>query len=416
MTKEDLKQFNLPDGPGVYLFKKGRRILYIGKAASLRDRTRSYFAPDLAQSRSDAIVRMVEEADRVTYRTTDSVLEALFLEAGLIQRHLPPYNTLAKDNKSFNYLVVTKEAFPRVLVVRGRELHTGWTKGEVRKMYGPFPGGLALQDALKMVRRIFPYRDDKCAPCGTPKNRSCKPCFSRQIGLCPGVCTGEITAREYAQVVRNIREIFSGNFHGLRRRLTAQMQASAKAERYEEAAQLRRQVDALTHIRDVSLIKAPSRVSSGGWRISGESARIEAYDVAHTAGKGTVGVMTVVEDGVPLKSAYRKFTIRSTTNDDIGSLREVLGRRLAHPEWPLPKVVAVDGGKAQVSAARKVLREAGVLIPVVGVVKDESHRAKGLLGDPKAIAAHEKDILLGNSEAHRFAIAFHRRKRDSGFL
>ncbi|MCR4325936.1 MAG: GIY-YIG nuclease family protein, partial [Patescibacteria group bacterium] len=426
MQRDDLKKFKLPDTSGVYCFRKGRKILYIGKAASLRDRVRSYFASDLVRGRGEAIRGMVEKADRITWQETDSVLEALILEANLIKKHQPPYNVDEKDNKSFNYLVITKEEYPRVLVVRGRELFQKWEKKDIKYLFGPFPHGGALQEALRIVRRIFPFRDSKCIPCKdqrtlTDKKTSkkikvgplssniqkCKSCFSRQVGLCPGVCTGEVSAREYAKTIRNIKDLFSGNFHGLKRRLAREMKACAAEERYEEARERRRQVAALEHIRDVSLIKDELRVAPGGHVFSSSGARVEAYDVAHTSGHETVAVMTVVEGGEALKSAYRKFKIRSATNDDIAALKEALGRRLEHPEWPLPRVFVVDGGKAQVNAAVRILRAAGLSIPVVGVIKNEFHKPERLTGDKRALQSMERDILLANHEAHRFAIGWH---------
>ncbi len=420
MTREELNKFKLPDSPGVYIFKLGKKILYIGKAASLRDRVRSYFSADLGKSRSPTIVRMVEEANSLDWQTTDSVLEALILEANLIKRHQPPYNVDEKDNKSFNYLVITKEDFPRVLIVRGRELFSGSkqaTSYKLAAIYGPFPQGGSLKEALKIVRKIFPYRD-KCTPCsqGGSLLRTrmllvhCKPCFNRQIGLCPGVCSGEMSNAVYAHTIRNIKELFSGNFHGLKRRLAREMHASAKSERYEEAQVLRQQISALEHIRDVSLIKDESRISSGG------GARIEAFDVAHTSGTETVAVMTVVNNGEMVKAAYRKFKIQTATNDDVASLTEALTRRLNHPEWPLPRVFVVDGGKGQMNAAKNILKKAGIEVPLVGVVKNEFHKPQRLIGDERAIEAYERDILLANNEAHRFGIEWHRKRRQRGLL
>ncbi len=431
MTKNDLQKMELPDEPGIYLFCKGRKILYVGKATSLRDRVRSYFASDLNETRGPRIVSMVDHATLLKWQTTDSVLEALILEANEIKKHQPPYNVDEKDNKSFNYVVITKEEFPRVLLVRGRELFQKWDRKNIKHLFGPFPGGLALQDAMKIVRRIFPFRDSKCIPCaeqlkrsagskGNPRSRTnvargtldisgCKPCFNRQIGMCPGVCTGEISREEYAGVVLNIAELFSGNFKGLKRRLASQMKAASEGERFEEAFVLRRQIDALTHIKDVSLIKA-EKVSAGG------GARIEAFDVAHTGGAQTVAVMTVVHSGEPYKDAYRKFIIRTATNNDVAALKEALERRLGHPEWPLPRVFVVDGAAAQLNAARKALRTKGIEVPVVGVVKNKFHKPERLIGDRRSIEAFEKDILLANDEAHRFAISWHRqRRRKSSF-
>ena len=405
MKREELKKFKLPDEPGVYVFKKGRKILYIGKATSLRDRVRSYFSSDLVKGRGERIVGMVAEASSVAHTTTNSILEALILEANLIKRHQPLYNVDEKDNKSFNYIVITKENFPRVLIVRGRELYQNWDSKDIGKTFGPFPHGGQLQEALKVIRKIFPFRDAKCTPCGEGTNKACRPCFNRQIGLCPGVCTGEMTKKEYGQRITHISQFLSGNFQGLKRTLAREMKAAAASEKFEEATRLRRQIHALEHIRDVSLIKDEHRVAPGG------GVRIEAYDVAHTSGTETVAVMAVVHGGEAVKAAYRKFKIKTATNDDVASLKEVLSRRLGHPEWPLPRVFVVDGGKGQMRAAQTLLRQAGIEVPIVGVVKNEFHRPEKLIGDKRAIEVYEKDILLANNEAHRFAIQWHRKRR-----
>ncbi len=396
MTRDELAAFRLPDSPGIYRFLGPKReLLYIGKATSIQDRVRSYFAHDLAVSRSPAIKAMVEKAVAVTYEQTESVLEALILEANLIKKFSPPYNVDLKDNKSFNYLVLTKEKYPRIVVVRGRELFQKWKDADIKYLFGPYPQGGALKEALKLVRKIFPYRDS-CAP------ESGKPCFNAQIGLCPGVCAGTITAKGYSATIKNVVELFSGKMRSLRRRLEREMLVAARGENFERAAELRRQVHALTHIRDVSLIKDEYRFHSGG------SLRIEAYDVAHTSGTETVGVMTVVEGGLAQKAEYRQFKIRSAGNDDVASLKELLSRRLAHAEWTAPRIIVVDGSTAQMRTARAVMRTYGIQVPLIGVVKDERHKPVRLSGDETISRAHEKEILLANSEAHRFAIGFHR--------
>lgn len=428
MERKDLEKLKLPDHPGVYMFRGTKHeILYIGKAASLRDRVKSYFALDIAETRSSAIAKMAATAHTLTWAETGSVLEALILEANLIKQHQPPYNIRDRDNKSFNYLVVTKEDFPRVLIVRGRDLFQKWNDKDIKKLFGPFPEGGSLKEAVKIVRKIFPFRDI-CTPCsheiiqkykGRSLGRSlvgaaCKPCFNRQLGLCPGVCSGEVAKKEYARYVSHLTELFSGNFQGLKRQLAREMKAAAVAERFEDAQVLRRQIGALEHIRDVSLIKNDeNRISSGGPSSElGVNGRIEAYDTAHTGGTETVAVMTVVRDGQLVKDAYRKFKINTSTNDDVASLKEVLSRRLEHPEWPLPRVFVVDGGTAQLRVAQRVLKTAGVVIPIVGVVKNDAHKADHLIGDSRAIKAYEHDILLANAEAHRFAITWHRKRRE----
>jgi excinuclease ABC subunit C len=147
--------------------------------------------------------------------------------------------------------------------------------------------------------------------------------------------------------------------------------------------------------------------------------RIEAYDMAHLAGSANVGVMTVVEGGMATPAEYRKFKIKTASpGDDTGALREVLTRRLGHEEWALPQLIAVDGSTAQINAAEAVLREYGMEIPVVGVVKDDKHRPRGINGRRDLISGRERDILLANAEAHRFAIGYHRKRRraEQGLL
>ncbi|MCK9344790.1 MAG: UvrB/UvrC motif-containing protein [Candidatus Pacebacteria bacterium] len=389
----------LPDNPGVYIFRGPKReILYIGKATSLKSRVASYFRRDLIATRGPILLGMVETAKSVDHIETDSVLEALILEAHLIKKHLPPYNTKEKDNKSFNYVVITKEDFPRIITMRGREIETD--ASNIKYSFGPFPQGSVLREALNIVRKIFPFRD-KCKP------KEGKPCFNAQIGLCPGVCAGTISKTEYAKTIRRIKLFFEGKKKTLISGLEREMKTAAKNLKFEEANRIKKMIFALNHIHDVALLKAgfESRIKND------EGYRIEAYDVAHISGTNVVGVMVVTEGGEPKKSDYRKFKIRTSKNDDNASLFEMLERRFNHSEWPMPKLIVVDGGKAQVNTAEKALKAWGIAIPVVGVVKDEHHRAREIIGDTKSRTTHERAILLANSEAHRFAIGFHRQLR-----
>lgn len=408
--KEFKKKANkIPDGPGVYFFLgKRKELLYIGKATSLRSRVRSYFSPDLSTTRGALIVDMVEKSRFIDWRETDSVLEALILEANLIRTHKPKHNTDLKDDKSFNHVVITKEDFPRVLLVRGKNLELEHPTGTRLHTFGPFPHGLQLKEALRIVRKIFPYRDT-CIPAPEIllQGKKPKPCFNQHIGLCPGVCNGTISKTEYRKIVRRISMLFQGKKIELLRSLERDMKAAAKAEHFEEAARLRGQVFALNHIQDVSLIKDEYRSPNPTVGLY----RIEAYDVAHLGGSAAVGVMTVVEDAFASKAEYRTFHIKeAAAGDDPGALREILSRRLGHTEWTYPKLIVVDGSTAQMNAARAVLEKYGLHIPIVGVTKDEKHRPKALQGDRVLIAGRERDILLANREAHRFAINVHRKK------
>jgi excinuclease ABC subunit C len=406
MKSQDLQKFNLPDCPGVYFFIGPKKeILYIGKATSLKDRVKSYFARDILITRGPKIVKVLEDALKVEYMQTDSVLEAMILEANQIRKHQPVGNSKEKDDKSYNYVLITKEDFPRILVERGKNL--GTVEEKILKTFGPFPHAGELREALKIIRKIFPYRDAKCKILPEGKRR---PCFNAQIGLCPGPCAGWISKNDYRKTIRHISTFFEGKKSTLIKDLEKEMKQLAKAQKFEEAEKVKRQIFSLDHIQDIALIKKDLETESVGEGVF----RIEAYDVAHISGTNAVGVMTVVEDGELNKSQYRKFKIRIDKNDDTKNLKEVLSRRFGHPEWRLPNLVVVDGGKGQINAARQILDESGLeMISIVSVVKDERHKAREILG--LVDQAHTRAILLANSEAHRFAIGYHRKLRSKGF-
>jgi len=223
--------------------------------------------------------------------------------------------------------------------------------------------------------------------------------------LCPGVCTGNVSRTEYAKTIRHIKLFFEGKKTALLRALEREMKNSARALKFEEASRFKKTIFALKHIQDVALLKSEILPRS-------DLGRIEAYDIAHISGTNAVGVMVVVEDGEVKKSEYRKFKLRTSTNDDVASLREVLTRRFEHTEWSLPKLIVVDGGTIQMNLALRLMKEWGLAIPVVGVVKDEHHRPREILKNPRSdLGFNERDILLANSEAHRFAIGYHRTLR-----
>ena len=406
MKKEDLLKKKLPDAPGVYFFLGTKKqILYIGKATSLRSRVRSYFSNDLVEKRSRIIAKMVDEAKNIDWTETDSVLEALILETNLIRTHKPLYNTRSKDDKSYNHLVITNEKFPRVLVVRGKDLTEKFSEKEIKYHFGPFPSGTLFREALKIVRRLFRFYDMK-NPVGEEKTKVAKGKidFNRQIGLYP-----ETTSpKEYNKTIRHIRLFFEGNKHQVIAELEKEMMIEAKLERFEEAHSIKKRIFALNHIQDIALIKDDSRLYRDEKRV-----RVEAYDIAHLQGSDMVGVMTVIESGEPAKNEYRKFKIKDIDSaNDTGALKQLLTRRLAHPEWPFPQLIVVDGSTAQKNAAELILRQHAMLIPVVGVVKDERHKPIRIIGQKKLLDVHKLSILLANAESHRFAIAYHRDKRS----
>lgn len=400
MNGQHLKKANLPDSPGIYLFKLGKSILYVGKATSLKDRVKSYFSNDLIATRGPLLVDMVFQADRVEFEETDSVLEALILEAHLIKKLQPKYNTKEKDNKSYNYVVITDEEFPKVLIERGKNIDFSKLKTkdyQLKTIFGPFPHGAMLKEALRIVRRIFPYIDKQSSKKDNYE-------FYRQLGLTPDI--GNISlAKEYAKTIKHIKLFFEGKKKELVKSLEKEMMNYAKKREFEKANKVKKTIYALNHIRDVSLLKRDMSDV-------GKAIRIEAYDVAHLSGTNMVGVMTVIEDGIPEKSEYRKFAIKTMKGaNDPGALKEMFLRRLGHTEWQYPGIIVVDGNEIQLSVVEKALASLKINIPVVAVVKDEKHKASKILGDKNLIISYRDQILLANSEAHRFAIAFHRQKR-----
>ncbi len=420
MKLKDLQQLTIPDNPGIYIFKRKGVILYIGKATSLKDRVRSYFGKDLIVTRGPHLVDMITKSTVIDWKETDSVLEALILEAALIKKHQPYYNTKEKDDKSWNYVCITKEVIPKIIIQRGKNIDFNmfYASGfKLQVWYGPFTNGNQLREAMKIVRRIFPYID-----VSSSKKQNYE--FYRQLGLTPDLrFKNDALEKEYKNNIKNIKLFFEGKKKQIIRELKKEMMGHAKARKFEQAGEVKRQIFALEHINDVALIKNDMEHYDIIHNVIMKNFRIEAYDVAHMSGKNMVGVMTVVEADSARgffelkKSDYRKFIIRTQTGaNDTGALAEMLDRRLGHPEWRYPNLIAVDGSTAQINAATKVLKEFGVQIPIVSVVKDDRHKAKAIKGNPTLAREHESAILLANNEAHRFAITFHKAKRNKNFL
>jgi len=410
VNKTDLNKKKLPDQPGVYFFLgKRKEILYIGRATSLRNRVSSYFSSDIREKRSPLIEKMVVEAKTVECTETDSVLEAMIMETNLIRTHKPHYNTISKDDKSYNHLIITKEEYPRVLVVRGKDLTEKYTDNEIKYHFGPFPSGQLFKEALQIIRRLFKFYDTK-KPIGEEKSKVVRGQidFNRQIGLYPS----NASKKDYNKTIRQIRLFFEGKKDVLIKELRVEMSAHAKGEKFEEAEIVKRKIFALEHIQDIALLKDESRTYRDD-----RTARIEAYDVAHLGGTDMVGVMTVVEGGEARKSEYRKFKINTQDKaNDTGALKEILERRFNHPEWPTPSIVVVDGSTAQKNVAEKILKAHNLVLPVVAVVKDDRHRPVRILANRQLREQYESAILLANAEAHRFSINFHREKRTKRTL
>lgn len=395
----NVKSLKLPPSPGVYLMKDGAgRVLYVGKAANLKRRVSSYFM----RAHDVRIERLVSEIRRVDFEVTGTAIEALVREAELIKKLSPPYNVREKDDKSFLFIVITREKFPRVLLVRGKNASAG-TK------YGPFTSASNVREAMRILRRIFPWSDHDVSGFKFQVSRA-KPCFNYQLELCPGTCIGVADAEEYRKTIGHLKLFLGGKRKRLVTELTREMKAASKAQNYERAEQLKRRLFALQHIQDVALIN--DDVSGIKYQVSGErSVRIEGYDISNISGTSAVGSMVVFVNDRSVKDDYRKFAIRTVEGaNDVAMLAEVLTRRLRHREWPMPDLILVDGGAPQVSAARRVLRSMRQTIPIIGIAKGPERKRNDVIGIvPRGI--RKETLIRVRDEAHRFAIRYHRSLR-----
>lgn len=398
MKSNFLRKLKIPNTPGVYFFKKGEKILYIGKATSLSSRVKSYFSKNIVESRGGAIVEMVVLSDNLKWQETDNVLEAVILEANLIKKYQPKYNTKEKDNKSWNYVCFTKDEIPKVNILRGRNLN----KDKYSYIFGPFTNGTLLKEAMKIIRPIFPYFDNDSL---LRNNKE----FYKQIGLVP--------YHEYKNNIKNLRLFFQGKKKNILVNLKKEMMILAKNKEFEKAGEIKKRIFALNHINDVALIKSEIGAKPLSVRGLAPIVRIEAYDIAHMSGKNMVGAMTVMENGEVNKREYKKFIIKMQDSaNDTMALEEVLSRRFKHTEWKFPNIIVVDGGIAQFNTAKNFIKNLQNNFSVVSVLKDDRHKPKAILGDEKIIKKYKNDILLVNNESHRFAITFHKERREKDFL
>ncbi|HBH01039.1 MAG: excinuclease ABC subunit C [Candidatus Rokubacteria bacterium RBG_16_73_20] len=233
------KLARVPDRPGVYLYRDAKRqVLYVGKAASLRTRVRSYFQDSRPRDpKTDALVRQIRDLE---YVVTDNELEALMLEANLVRRHRPRYNIILRDDKHYPFLkLTTDEEFPRLVVAR-RVQDDGAT------YYGPFYPATAMRETLRLARQLFPLRT-----CSIPiDGRLERPCIQHAIHRCNAPCTGWETREGYAKTVRDVRRFLEGKDEDLALTLTREMEAAAGELKFERAAVLRDQIQSLNKVRE----------------------------------------------------------------------------------------------------------------------------------------------------------------------
>lgn len=375
-----------PKTPGVYLFKdKNKRPIYIGRSINLKKRLENYFRSKQVKS-----IALIQEAKEISFKKTKNLLEAIILEINLIKQYQPKYNIREKDDRSFIYIVIPQKAWTYPLLLRYSEIKKYLpNKAEI---FGPFQSLTLARNLLRLLRRVFPY--------STCQFNAGKPCFDFQIGLCAGKCLGIIKLKDYQKNIEYLILFLKGEKTKLKKLL--------KIEAPEKISFLR-------DINDSILITSEEQKELPSFNHQ----RIEGYDISHFSGRETFGAMVVFENNNFAKNQYRLFKIKTAkANDDLSALAEMLERRLNHPEWPLPNLILVDGGRSQVNVLEKILLKRKINIPVVGIAK---HKTEKLIFNKIKKSLREIISLCFNEfkkirdEAHRFA-NFGRKRLSKHYL
>lgn len=417
---------SLPKKPGVYLFrdKKGK-IIYIGKALSLKNRVSSYFRKTGLNPKIKELTENIADLEIIP---VNSEFEALLLEAKLIKLHQPKFNSNLKDDKSYLYILIGKEKPERIFLGRKAEV-----KKEVSAWFGPFATASDAREILRIVRRVFPFRSCKKLPK--------KPCLYFHLRLCPGVCIFQNS--EYSKTIQKLKRIFSGQVNLLLSKIEKELKKAIKEERFEEAAELKKKIDSLKILtsswrvpkeeKDISLaIKEIRKILVKYQGIDPVTIKkIEGYDVSNLGKSVIVGSMVSFVDGEADKSLYRKFNLKINLEkqDDPQGIKNIISRRLNHPEWIYPQLILVDGGKTQISAAFSALKEKNLEMEVglIGLAKEKEILVIPKISNHKIVSYSQINLSKDSAalqllqavrdEAHRFAQKYYKNlhKRISGF-
>lgn len=398
---------NAPDTAGAYLMKDSLgAVLYVGKAKSLKKRLASYMGRDLAGK----TIALMSNVSTIEWRLAPTESLALLLEASLIQKYLPKYNVLLRDDKSFPMVKFSNEEFPAVFIVRKRQ-------DDGARYFGPYTSAGLLRGALRILRRYFPYRT-----CATlPK----KACIYYRIGLSPAPCIGKISGRQYARTLKHIAYILEGRVEDLLKKLSLQMSRFARGEKFEQAAKIRDQINALGALGAAHAGSAHQNELQdlqNLLRLKKIPERIEAFDISNISGQQASGAMVSFYRGIADKNNYRRFRVKTVKGiNDFAMLAEVVKRRYARlvkEHLPLPDLIVIDGGRSHLLTALRELSALGLSnLALIGIAKEEERiytkdRITPLMCRQDAAAL----IMIRRirDEAHRFAVAYHhvlRRKK-----
>lgn len=438
------KLAELPKDPGVYFHKdKQGDIIYVGKAAVLRNRVRQYF--QVSRSRDPKTEALVSEIVDLDWMVVESELEALFLEAEMIRRYMPRYNILLRDDKALSYIRIDYDSdYPTVSTTR-RPLDDG------ARYFGPYFSTQAVRQSLKLLRRAFPFATRQ-----VPGQK--RATLHYHLGLDPGLEEGKTSLEAYRANLRKLIAIIQGRRKTIERELERDMKRAAKAQDFEAAAITRNQLFALRGLNKQVIFSDKEFLDISKDHALNEMVnllslpkfpqRIEGYDISHQQGTDVVASMVVFTNGVSNKAEYRKFKTKINHNNDFYNMNETIKRRFSEKNrkaWGVPSLVLIDGGKGQLDAAIQA-RDAALppapstdglvnppVIPFIGLAKREEqiviHRAKSGLTLNEAtlhqlggFATESDDFILVNlphntnlvkllqrirDESHRFAVTYH---------
>jgi len=425
-TKLKNKIKRLSPKPGIYLFKNQKgQIIYIGKAMSLKNRVHSYLDPKKLEPKSKS---MVDKAADFDYQIVSSEFEATLLEANLIKKYQPKYNVQLKDDKHYLYIAISQAPF-RVFPARRLDL-----ENKLLDWFGPFPSSVSVRQVLQILRRIFPY----CS-CRKPPKRQC---LYFHLNLCPGY--QNLESQEYRKNITRIRRVLKGQAHLLIKKLEKQMNQAARELKFEKAQIFKNQIGSLKYIhqgwRPLGGYQSTSHEALAHLkkilsRYQGVAAaslnKIEGYDISNLGKEIIVGAMAAFVDAQPEKGLYRKFKIKRLLQtptkphlenrneiggqNDSGSIKQIISRRLNHPEWLYPQLILVDGGKPQIRAAFEALFKKNLAgkICLLGLAKKEERviipkiENKKIVGWQNLKYSARSPVLQLlqqiRNEAHRFA-------------
>lgn len=426
MKREDLllriKAF--PDKPGVYLMHDSEGgIIYVGKAKSLKKRVSSYFRH--AGFASPRLRKLVGSICDISTIRTESEVEALILENKLIKLYQPFYNVDLKMNERYPYIKITHEKFPRLLVTRHHD------KNDDSIYIGPFVRVYEVRELLRLIERYMPLRNCNGDLKVSSTNR---PCMRYALGKCMAPCAGHYSELDYKDRVADIIMLLQGNGVALVEKFRKRMDKAASQLNFEEAARLRDTIRAIwrfsrqrntipdlpssreNFLETLTKMQKTFNLSTIPWRIDG-------FDISHTAGYDTVGVVVVFEQGFPNPMLYRRFNIKDVEGiDDFRSLKETLLRRYKKAlegQEPLPQLILIDGGPIQLEFSIAALKELEITtIPVISLAKEFEEVYLPDVDAPIRLDRIDPVLRLlqyVRDESHRYAITSHRKRRGKTF-